>query len=116
MFGKAVNQIQNGVEISGDAITGTLHYITGWTDFSSNPLEQNGNYLALKVTVDDPESTTTTVELVGGTKGPVTLDDDMNIVILVTNKDTQTVRVISTKDLESDTKNYSLKGLVLESV
>ena len=33
------------------------------------------------------------VELVGGTKGPVTLDEDRNIVLLIKNKDTQSIKV-----------------------
>ena len=100
--------------VGEDSITGTLKHVTGYTGFSSNVSEQTGNYLALKVE-GVPDNSTTVVELVGGTKGPVTLDKDMNIVLLIKNKDTQQVKVTVTKDQESVTKTYSLTGLTLET-
>lgn len=93
-------------------ITGTLHYVSDYTDFSSVTEEQSGNYLALKVTA--PEGSTTTVEVVGGTKGPVTLDEDMNIVLLIRNKDTQSVKVTVTDGDATTTEVYTLSGMTLE--
>lgn len=87
------------------AITGSLKNVTGYTGFSSEPSEQKGHYLALKFDVT-PADATTTVELVGGTKGPVALDEDKNIVLLIKNN-SQSVKVISTKDSSSVTKIYS---------
>ena len=55
------------------------------------------------------------MELVGGTKGPVELDEDMNVVLLVKNKDTQSVKVTTTKDKKSVTKTYGLGSLTLET-
>lgn len=57
-----------------------------------------------------PTDAVTTVELVGGTKGPVTLDADKNIVLLIKNN-TQSVKVTSTKDGSSVTKTYALTNL-----
>lgn len=111
-MGKTVNELQSDIVINDNSITGTLKYVTGFNE--SVPDEQKGNYLALKIDVT-PKDAVTTVELVGGTKGPVELDEDMNIVLLIKNKDTQSVKVISKKDTNSVTKTYSLKGLVLES-
>lgn len=91
-----------------------MKYVTGYTGFSSNTSEQEGNYLALKVDADS-EDAIVTVELVGGTKGPVTLDDDMNIVLLIKNKDTQSIKVTTTHNGESVTKTYGLSGLTLET-
>ena len=54
------------------------------------------------------------LELVGGTKGSVALDEDKNIVLLIKNN-SQSVKVISTKDSSSVTKIYTLTGLTLES-
>lgn len=113
MLGKNVSDLQTDIVVDNDAITGTLKYVTGYTGFSSNVAEQQGNYLALKVSA--PEGAKTTVEVVGGTKGPVALDDDMNIVLLIKNKDTQSVKVVTEKDGKSATKTYSLKGLTLQS-
>nr|UVX84473.1 MAG: hypothetical protein [Bacteriophage sp.]DAI02887.1 MAG TPA: hypothetical protein [Caudoviricetes sp.] len=63
----------------------------------------------------DSEDAITTVELVGGTKGPVTLDDDMNIVLLIKNKDTQSIKVTVDDGEDSATKTYGLTGLTLET-
>ena len=90
-----------------------MKHVTGYTGFSSNTSEQEGNYLALKVDADS-EDAVATVELVGGTKGPVTLDDDMNIVLFIKNKDTQSIKVTITHDKESIEKTYGLSGLTLE--
>ena len=114
LFEKSVSDLQANVVVGEDSITGTLKHVTGYTGFSSNVSEQTGNYLALKVE-GVPDNSTTVVELVGGTKGPVTLDKDMNIVLLIKNKDTQQVKVTVTKDQESVTKTYSLTGLTLET-
>ena len=88
--------------------------VTGYTGFSGNVSEQSGHYLALKFTAD--EGATVTVELLNGTLGhPVTLDEDMNIVIRITDKDTQAVKVVATKNDVSSTKTYALTGLTLSN-
>lgn len=106
--------MQSNVVVGETSITGTLKYVTGYTEFSSETSEQSGNYLVLKLDVD-PADAVTTVEVVGGTKGPVTLDSDMNIVLLIRNKDTQSIKVTVTKGKESVVKTYSLTGLTLEA-
>ena len=119
LFGKAVNELQSDVVVADvvvadDEVTGTLKYVNGYVDFSSNTSEQSGNYLALKIEAE-PAEAETVVELVGGTKGPVALDDDMNIVLLIKNKDTQSIKVTATHNGESITKIYGLSGLTLET-
>lgn len=114
LFGKAVNELQSDVDVSDDEVIGTLKYVDGYVDFSSNVSEQSGNYLALKIEAE-PAEAETVVELVGGTKGPVTLDKDMNIVLLIKNKDTQSIKVTTTHNEESVTKTYGLSGLTLET-
>lgn len=114
LFGKTVNELQSDVVVSDDEVTGTLKYVDGYVDFSSNVSEQSGNYLALKIEAE-PAEAETVVELVGGTKGPVTLDDDMNVVLLIKNKDTQSIKVTTTHNKESITKTYGLSGLTLET-
>lgn len=88
--------------------------MTGYTEFSSEVDEQSGNYIALKFGTEI-EDAVTTVEIVNGDKGPVTLDSDMNWVGLIKDEDAQTIRVISTKDDISETKTYVLTGLTLEA-
>ena len=114
LFGKAVNELQSDMVVADDEVTGTLKYVNGYVDFSSNTSEQSGNYLALKIEAE-PAEAEMVVELVGGTKGPVALDDDMNIVLLIKNKDTQSIKVTATHNGESITKIYGLSGLTLET-
>lgn len=118
-YGKTGNDLQTNVNVSRTAVTGTLKYVTGYTGFNSaEPIEQEGNYLALDFSTDmDAAGATVTVELVGGTKGPVQLThpDDMFCVFRVTNKDTQNIRVKATKDGATSTRELDLSGLVLES-
>lgn len=116
LLGKTAADLQTNVVITGDEISGTLNYVTGYTGFSSETADQEGNYLALKVSTVPKNDVTTTVELVGGTKGPVTLDADMNIVLRITNKDTQSVKVVATKGKQSITKTYSLASVTLATV
>ena len=106
--------LQENVVVGESEITGTLKHVAGYTGFSSNTSEQEGNYLALKVDADSKD-VVVTVELVGGTKGPVTLDDDMNIVLLIKNKDTQSIKVTVDNGENSTTKTYGLIGLTLET-
>lgn len=114
LLGKKANELQTGIEIGDDTITGTLHHVTGYTGFSSLPAEQTGNYIGLLFD-PTPEDATVTVEIVGGTKGPVQLDADMMYVGKIANKDTQSIKVVVTKDDETVEKTYSLSGLTLES-
>ena len=100
--------------ITDDEVTGTLKYVDGYVDFSSDVSEQSGNYLALKIEAE-PAEAKTVVELVGGTKGPVTLDEDMNIVLLIKNKDTQSIKVTVNDGEDSAIKTYGLTGLTLET-
>ena len=109
-----MSELQTGVVIDESGISGTLHHVTGYTEFSSLPGEQSGNYLAIKVA--DSGADSTTVEVVGGTKGPVTLDADRNIVLLIKNKDLQSIKIVNTKDGETETKTYTLTGLTLEAL
>ena len=113
MLGKAVNELQRDVIIADNEVTGTLKYINGYVGFSSNVSEQSGNYLAIKIDTE-PVEAKTVVELVGGTKGPVTLDEDRNIVLLIKNKDTQSIKVTVNNEGNSSTKTYKLTGLTLE--
>ena len=106
LFGKHVSDLQENVTVGATKITGTLKYVNDYTGFSSKVEEQSGNYLTIHADSTDADSIT--VELVGGTKGPVTLDEDGTIVIRITNPATQSVRVVATKGTDSITKNYTL--------
>lgn len=114
VLGKTVGDLQQNVVISDTDISGTLHYVTDYTGFSSNPTDQQGNYLALKFEVDTP-GTDVYVNLAGGTVGWVKLDEDLLHVLKIANKDSQTVQVYyQIGEEKSETKTYSLTGLTLE--
>ena len=108
-----MSDLQSNIVVKENGITGNLKKVTVYTGFSSNPAEQEGHYLALKFDVT-PADAVTTVELVGGTKGAVTLDEDKNIVLLV-KSNSQSVKVVSTKGGNTVTKTYNLTGLTLDS-
>ena len=114
LFGKTVSDLQSNVRLSANAITGTLNYLDDYTGFSSKTEEQSGNYLAIHAA--DSKADSITAELVGGTKGPVTLDSDGLIVFRIADKNTQSVKITSYKNgAVKDVKTFSLSGLTLEA-
>ena len=103
------------MKVENHEISGTLHYVTGYTGFSGKPDEQEGNYLALKFETEDDEDEIT-VELLNGKLGhPVTLDSDRNIVLQIGDVRKQRIRVVTTHDGNSVTELFYLNQLVLES-
>lgn len=96
-------------------ISGTLPYITGYTDFSpGGPELQEGHYLALKF--EAPEGATVKVEMIGAltNHGLQTLDSDMNAVFRITNPLTQKIRVVAEMDgHETTDRTYRISGLRL---
>lgn len=112
LFGKVVSDLQSGVAVGDNAITGTLRYVDDYTGFSSKVAEQSGNYLALHCEVPGVDGVTIKVTV---TK-PSTLDSDGLIVLRIADKNSQTVKVVASKEgYESVTKTFSLKGLTCES-
>lgn len=118
ILGKAVSALQTGITVGRQGIYGTLHYVTGYTEFSGDEAEQSGYYLALKAETED-ENDVITVELINGTVGhPVTLDSDRNVVLRISNKDIQKVQFVMTHTNEdttttTETVTYKLDDLKL---
>ena len=114
-WGKGVADLQENIEIEDNAITGTLKYVD---DYSSafGTGEDSGNYLALHCAVPDVEGVTITAEVVNGTHGPVTLDEDGLVVLRIADKSLQTIKIVASKEgYESVTKVYDLSDLTCES-
>lgn len=112
LLGKIVTDLQSEVTVSGDTISGTLAYIDDYTGFSGDPAEQVGHYLAVKCTAD--EGDTIVLDLIGGTHGPVTLDDDGICIIRITDPATQQLKYTATgADGSTETKLWKLTGLTL---
>lgn len=113
VLGKYVSELQDSVKVGDTHIIGNLHYVTDYTGFSSNPAQQEGNFIALKFA--HPDGASTTVEIVGGYSGPVELDSDMNWVGKIANND-QKIKVVTTLSDQSKITNiYDLSMLDLES-
>lgn len=81
LLGKVVTDLQEDVTVGNDAISGTLHYVTGYTGFSGDASEQAGNYLALHFEAED--ATFIAVKVVGSEHDPVTLDEDGLLVLRI---------------------------------
>ena len=109
-----MTDLQSNVSVGDSEITGTLHYVTGYTGFNSSQVtEQSGNYLALKFTPTNWDGILT-VELVGGSKGPVTLASNDDFCVFKVANTTQSIKVEYTDGDSDYTKTYSLAKLILE--
>lgn len=115
LLGKSVTDLQSGVTVGTSQITGTLKYVSGYTGFSGDPAEQEGNFLVLHCEAAD-EVDSLSVEVINGTVGhPVTLDSDGIAVLRIADKFRQKVRFAAYKDSDTCTRTFDLSGLTLES-
>lgn len=115
LFGKTVDDLQEDVIVSADGVTGTLKYVA---DYSSayGAGEDSGNYLVLHCSTPGIEGATITSEVVGGVHGPVTLDEDGIAISRITDKSSQTIHIVASKEgYEDSSVTLDLSQLVLES-
>lgn len=115
LFGKDCDDLQENIAIANGAITGNLKYVTGYTGFSSKTSEQNGNYIALKVTNATADEIYVGMSPSASGKELNKLDDDGMIVLQVTNKDTQVIRVETVTAGIRDGFSFDLSDLVCAS-
>ena len=111
LLGKSVTNLQSGIVVGPDSISGTLKYVTGYTGFSGDVSEQSGNYLAVHIASDEADSIK--IELLGGTTGEKTLDEDGLLILRITDAQSESLKVTAVKGTETATKIYSLAGLTL---
>ena len=111
MYGKKADEIQEGIEVGEDSISGNLKYLLDFSEFSSVLTEQEGNFLALKISSN--EGAVITTEIVNGTHGPVIVGDGI-CVYRITDKDTQSIKITTAKNDESETVIYSLTDLTCD--
>ena len=112
LFGKDASDLQTSIEVdsASGTITGTLKYIADYSSAFGGDLA-SGNYLALHCEVPDVEGVTITVKLTN----EATLDEDGNIILRIADKDTQTIKVVASKDgVDPVTRVYSLTGLTCQ--
>ena len=114
MFGTLVSDMQTGVSVANNAITGTLKYldsgdlVTSWGA---------GNFVGLKFTSDDwSQYTSVKVGLdpsYGDGLVEIINDPDKNGAFKVTET-TQKFKVVATNGTETTTTVYDLSGLTLQ--
>lgn len=96
-----------------------MNYTTGeeldWDPGTWGADERTGSFLALKA-VEVPENAEVQIEIIGGTHGPVTLDSDLNIILHITDKDTQKIKMTSSLNEFTYEKIYDLKQIDLVTV
>lgn len=108
-YGKTVSELQSNIKISGNTISGTLNYVTGYTGFNgADTTEQSGNFLAIDLSAT-PFPNPCTVELVGGKKGPVALTSDDHFRVFRVTSNAQSIKLTA----NGGVKTFSLTGLVL---
>lgn len=116
LLGKVVGDLEEDIVVKGTDISGTLHYVTGYTGFSGLEEEQEGNYLALYYRV--PNVSGVTIKVKAGDGAAVTLDSDGLHILRVKNAEALNKKIVVTasKDgYETVRRVYSVSGLVLES-
>lgn len=87
-----------------------MNYIDDYTGFSSNPAEQVGHYIVLHFDTGAVADAKITVTVTN----PVVLDDDGIVVLLIRDKDQQTITVVAEKqDYATVRKVYRLTDLTL---
>lgn len=96
-----------------------MNYTTGeeldWDPGTWGVNDRTGSFLALKA-MEVPENAEVQIEVVGGTNGPTTLDSDLNIIVHITNKDTQKIKMTSSLGSFTYEKVYDLKQIDLVTV
>lgn len=95
LLGKSVSEmVGNDLSVSKDgAVTGTFHHVTGFTDFSSIPAEQEGYYFPFRLTQTGTLMTIKKNGVAGGGKENMTFDPE--IILRVTKGDTFSIEVDS---------------------
>lgn len=111
LFGKNCGDLQEDIAIANGAVTGTLKYVTGYTGFSSKAKEQKGNFIALKVTNATADEIYVGLSPSASGKELNKLDEDGMIVLQVTNKDEQVIRVETVTDGIHDGFALDISGL-----
>ena len=86
--------------------------MTGYTGWSSNPAEQEGNYLAIHASVPEVDGVTITATL---TKENLVDPADGLIVLRVTNKNIPLVLTAKKEGYADVVKKFSLTGLTLNN-
>ena len=108
LLGKVVSDLQDKTGVSADNILGELKYVEGYTGFSGDPEEQEGNFLAFKT---DYTGTYTSLSVEAGGKEQ-TLDNDKVMILQIKKKAPIVVRAYNGTTCVAS-KEYRLDQLKL---
>lgn len=111
LFGKYASDLQSGIVIGADEISGTLKYIADYSAAGYTGDEQSGNFLVVHAACTGASSIT--CELVGGIHGVKTLDPDGIAIFRITDPDVQKVRFTAVKGSDTRSREFSLHNLTL---
>lgn len=131
LFGVPVSDIQSNVTVDGGSVTiddpdpdnsgyisGTLKYLDDTNGGDIVDVWGEGNFIALKFTINDPSVTSVMVGLEpsqGSGLVEIINDPDKNGVFKITDKDSQVFKVVQTDGTRTRIKTYDLSGLELET-
>lgn len=112
LSGKIVSDLQEGISIGPDGVSGTLKYVADYSSaFESG--ENSGNYLAIRCSTPGVEDAT--IEVTSSDESPVVFDAETGIAVCrIADKSTQTIEVVAYKDDQSDSVTLDLSQLTLE--
>lgn len=114
LLGKKANDLQSDIKVDttdGINVTGTSKYVTGYTGWSSVAEDQEGNYIALKLTTDSKEAIQ--FKSVDGTdNGYKTLDSDGILIWRISKNKDGNVKPIEVK-VGKDNFTINLSGVTL---
>lgn len=111
LLGKVVADLQEDVAEAAGTIVGTLHYVTGYTGFSSDPEEQEGNYLAFMATFAGPH---TKITCKAGSGAEVEIDPNDHTHVLIMKALKPIVLKAYNGDIVVESRTINPKQLVLE--
>ncbi len=110
-MGKSVTDLQEDIVVDNGTISGTLHYVTGYTGFdASHPELQEGHFIALHAEDDDASSIA--IRPLGSTADPATLDSDGLYILHIVNA--TGIEVYSVVDGVTYMNVYRFENLTLE--
>lgn len=110
---KKVKDIQEGIIVGEDKITGKLKFVAGGIA-PSGILAGDGYFLALKFSEVDETATSKKVGLVPSEgSGLVELDSDMNVFMKIKDKSKQVFEVVITDGTRTGVQKFDLSGLEL---
>lgn len=120
LLGKVCTDLQDGINVGVNNVTGTSKYVTGYTGYSGDVSEQSGNYIAFLTVAED--GATIKVETIckdGSVKRTVTLDSDgINIFRMPDADDTNPVvmlKYIATKGNVTQVRIVKISDITRES-